>query len=272
MTSITATRSDSYAKEGGHWYTKTGKPMYEVPNASNPGTMRPTTIRDARKLDLVPSATTIMKLEAKPQLVNWLVQQGMLACLTLPRNPGEDDTQFIKRALDDSKQQVYKAAERGTFLHGLIEAYFKRDTVVASPEDMAWVKPAIDWIEENFQGYKWSAESSFAWAIGGNWYGGKRDLVGTHESGPPVVIDYKCKDFAKGSEKKLAYDEHVTQLAAYGDPLMNGNWQEFRAVNLFVSTKECGHFVPVEWEWSDIEDGQRAFECLANLWYVRNRL
>ena len=35
-----------------HWYSRDGRPAYEVESAK--GMMRPTTLRDARKLGLVP--------------------------------------------------------------------------------------------------------------------------------------------------------------------------------------------------------------------------
>ncbi len=270
MTSIKATGIRERTSEGGHWYTRDGKPMYEVPNASSGG-MRPTTIRDARKLGLVPSATTIMKGEAKPQLINWLVQQGMMACLTLPRLPGEDDTKFIERALDDSKQQVYKAAERGTYLHGLMESWLRNGNGPNVNEaDLCYVRPAVEYIYATFPGYTWDPESSFAWYDNqGQWYGGKRDLCGTHPTNRPVVVDYKMKEFlAKDTKKILAYDEHVTQLAAYGMPYM----REFTAVNIFVSRSECGTFTPVTWTQADIKSGWNAFQALLSLWYARNTL
>lgn len=271
MTSIKATGIKVFAEEGGHWYTKTGEPMYDVPNASKPGQKRPTTIRDARKLGLVPSATTIMKGEAKPQLTNWIRDQGMMACLTLPRLPGEDDTQFMKRALQDSDVQKNKAAERGTFLHGIMEAWLRDGHPPEMEEEhISWVRPAVEWIHANFEGYSWFPESSFAYQDeDGQWYGGKRDLCGEHPDKPPVIIDYKCKQFATGSEKKLAYIEHVTQLAAYGNP-----WRGLthRAVNVFVSTQDRGHFVPHEWSWDDVVKGKRAFKALTDLWNARNEL
>jgi hypothetical protein len=267
MTRIVATMSDRYAQDSGHWYTKTGQPMYEIVGAN--GKLRSTTLRDARKLDLIPSVSTILKLEAKPQLTAWLVKQGMLSCLTLPRLEGEDDTRFIERALADSKEQVHKAADRGTYLHGLMESYFKRDTIACTADDFPWVLPAIQWIEEKFPGYSWDPESSFSWQINGLWYGGKRDLIGTHPEKPPLVLDFKVKEFTRAQDSKvLAYDEHVTQLAAYGDPFEG----QFIAVNLFVSRSECGHFIPVTWSQSEIDSGRRAFAALLDLWYCRKGL
>jgi hypothetical protein len=48
--------------EGGHWYTRTGECCYEIKGAN--GKMRSVTLRDARKLGLVPGFSAISKMEA----------------------------------------------------------------------------------------------------------------------------------------------------------------------------------------------------------------
>ena len=57
------------ATEGGHWYTRTGEPCYEVPKKD--GGMRNTHVGDARKMNLVPSVTGITNQLDKPGLVKW---------------------------------------------------------------------------------------------------------------------------------------------------------------------------------------------------------
>jgi len=75
------------AAESTHWYTREGVPMYTV-EAKN-GNQRPTTLRDARALDLVPSVTTVLNVAAKPGLEAWKQRQLLLAALTLPRSEDE---------------------------------------------------------------------------------------------------------------------------------------------------------------------------------------
>ena len=58
----------TYLKESGHWYTRSGEPMYTV--KANNGQQRNTTLRDARKYDLVPSVTTIINVAAFTQCRN----------------------------------------------------------------------------------------------------------------------------------------------------------------------------------------------------------
>lgn len=254
---------NQWADSSGHWYSKTGEPRYRIVGKN--GKERNTTLRDARELDLVPSVSTILQLEAKPQLTNWLVTQGMLACLTLPRLADEDDQTFMSRAIKDSRQQASQAATRGTYLHGLLENSIRQHglgTPDGTEEDLGYIAPVIFWLRDHFGDYTWSVERSFACHLG---YGGKLDLTGVHPTKPSVVIDYKCKDFSD-PDKKLHYDEHVTQLAAYAYGL---GYINPRCVNLFISSTVPGLIVPVEWAADDIARGYKAFLALLSLWKCR---
>jgi len=269
VSAITVSRkSEDFASEGGHWYdATTGEPRYTIIGKN--GKERGTTLADARKGGLVPSVTTIAKVEAKPALTNWLVQQGMMACLTLPRVPGENDTDFMKRALEDSKQQTRAAAERGSYLHGLLEKSvpikcLHRDV---KHEDEDYVLPVLNWLQDNFFAYEWLAERSFsAQSLG---YGGKIDLHGICKGCPPIIIDYKCKDF-DDPKKKLAYDEHCSQLAAYAVGLGFG-YERVRLMNIFVSSTVPNLFVVKEWTQEEAALGWRAFRAMIDLWQARNK-
>ena len=61
------------ASESQHWYDRNGTPAYSV--IAKNGVPRPTTLRDARKLNLVPSVTTILNVAAKPALEAWKLNQ-----------------------------------------------------------------------------------------------------------------------------------------------------------------------------------------------------
>ena len=66
-----------HAKENGHWYDRSGNPAYTYINKK--GEEKPTTLREARKLNLVPSVTTIISCASAPQLVNWKIDQAILS-------------------------------------------------------------------------------------------------------------------------------------------------------------------------------------------------
>ena len=103
------------AAESVHWYKQDGGPQYTV--KAKDGSDRPTTLRDARKMDLVPSVSTVLKIAAKPGLEQWKLEQMLLAALTLPKAPDEPEKAYIARIVADSKETGKQAAEAGTRIH-----------------------------------------------------------------------------------------------------------------------------------------------------------
>ena len=198
MTTIIARAAESV-----HWYGQDGSPQYTV--KAKDGSDRPTTLRDARKMNLLPSVTTILKVAAKPGLDVWKNEQLLLAALTLPRIDGESEKSFIARVVADSKETGKRAAERGTRVHESIEAWFEGVRPVEHDE----IAKAFE--ESIFNHFKthpfqpWQTETSFASELG---YGGKVDL---HNE------DWVC-DF-KTTDKPLAAGQLV---------LENGNSLELK--------------------------------------------
>ena len=240
--------------ESGHWYHRDGSTAYEI--QSTKGGMRATTLRDARKLNLVPSVTNIIRVAAQPGLERWKQTQLIHSALTLPRITGESEDDFAKRVVLDAQEQARKAREKGSEIHGSIEHYFKGGNVSSEH------KPVIQAIEMEFAdlGLKgpWKAEKSFACDLG---YGGKLDL---HNG--DCVVDFKTK--ANWTDKdKVAYDEHAMQLAAYVRGL--GGNQDTRRINIFVSTEELGKVKSVEWD--DYDRDFQMFWLLLQYWQVSNR-
>src|SRR3990167_2562812 len=170
---------------GEHWYQQDGSPFYSIIGAN--GKERPVTLRDARKVNAVPSVTTVLSVLAKPALTTWMVKQGIMAALTLPRVEGEPEDSWIARIMGDSKEEAKAAAEEGTRIHDALEWAFKGQ---AYPSQYAPHVAARQ------------AEDYFCHASG---FGGKVDL---HSPSTGIVVDYKGKagDFSDG--KKLAYDQN----------------------------------------------------------------
>src|SRR5690606_19007491 len=191
--------------ESGHWYAQDGRPCYQ--QVTRGGALRGTDLRDARKLGLVPSVTTVLSVLAKPALETWKVKQGILAALTLPRDADEPDDVYLARVLTDSKQQAIAAAEEGTRIHDACECAVKGQPFQGKYQKH--VEGALAKLAELFPGVTdWVAEASFAHESG---YGGKVDL---HSPSTGIVADYKTTDEGAGSTKRFHWDQHY-QLAAY---------------------------------------------------------
>lgn len=249
-----------HAKESGHWYTREGDPAYTV--KSSKGEDRPTTLRDARKLDLVPSVTTILGVAAKPGLEIWKQNQVLLAALTLPRQEGESEQDWMERIIEDSKKQGREAAEFGTAIHAAIQAHFEGDSY--DPDFKNYVEGAVMAISSHFNDWEWISEKSFCHEIG---FGGKCDLhVPSSYRFEGFVVDIKTKDF--GPEDKVAgYDEHLLQLAAYR---MGLRIPTARCANVFVSRNHPGLAHVIEWSQEDLDRGWQMFVKLVEFWQLKN--
>lgn len=190
-----------HAAESTHWYARDGSPCYTV--KAKDGSDRPTTLRDARKLNLVPSVTSIIRCAAAPGLEVWKQNQVLMAALTLSRRHGESEEMYIARIVQDSKEQARKAADRGTAIHAAIQGHYEGEP----PSEEYWehVRGAVAAVDGWMKG-PWDAEKSFASALG---FGGKVDL-----SSPWAVADFKTKEFDSETDLKT-WDEHAMQLAAY---------------------------------------------------------
>ena len=248
------------ASESNHWYTQAGEAAYTV-TAKN-GEQRPTTLRDAKKMGLVPSVTTILKCAANPGLEAWKLNQMMLAALTLPRADGESEESFVSRVQADSKEQARKAAERGTEVHAAIEQFFD-GTIQA--DSLPYLEAVYKAVDKQFGDLKWCAEKSFASSFG---YGGKIDLHSMDGEG--VVIDFKTKEFTSESlEKAHGVDEHAMQPAAYR---MGLEIPKARCANVFVSVIEPGLVVVKEWTQEELDRGWKMFDALKTYWYAKSGL
>lgn len=239
--------------ESQHWYSRDGRPCYE--QRTKKGGLRPTDLRDARKLGYVPSVTGIIDVVAKPALENWKVEQGIMAALTLPRIAGESELDFLRRIKEDSKAQAKAASEEGTRIHDACECAFKghpyparyRLHVAAVQAEVARLFPDVtDWV----------AESSFAHVSG---FGGKVDL---HSPSTGIVVDYKGKDGDFSDGKKLAYDQHY-QLAAYNRGLL---LPPNVCANIFVSRTHPGKVASHVWKQAEVDEGWQVFEAALSVW------
>jgi len=255
---MTTNTAETFANSSGHWYAKDGSPAYTQPNKSKPGAERPTTIRDAKKLDLVPSVTTILNIAAKPQLERWKLNQVMMAALTLPQVPGESLAEFESRIWADANAQSIEARDRGTEIHGYIEAFYRDGKYESNP----YVVAVRSCLQEAFYVQDWLPEKSFASDIG---FGGKIDLYSDQ-----VIIDYKTKENNKFDFKKsMTYDENLMQLSAYRKGL---NLPDAKIANLYIGRdlQEDGTAL-VKLEIHEV-DYWPQFECLLNYWKLSKGL
>lgn len=193
-----------------HWYQSTPEgiiPCYEVTKAKGEGT-RPTTIADARKLGLLPSITTILKVINKPELQSWIVDNAINSALTLPIIDGEPPDAFKERVREDADRQSREAMNWGTRIHDAIEQYLMNGSM-PEPEVYDFVWPTIEWLLKNMESqaecevYVGSQELGFA---------GRLDLRCQLKLTGWTVCDFKSQRVRKAP---AFYPENALQLVAY---------------------------------------------------------
>lgn len=224
----------THIAESSHWYDAvTGEPCYEVPNKSKPGEFRPTTLRDAKQFNYVPSVTTVLQILDKPQLNKWKQEQMLLASLTMPWDKPKDQA-WIDAIIEDSKAQSIKAMDLGTQVHAAIQGSY--EGIEPLPEFKIYVEATKKAIDHEFGEKPWVAEKSFAHPLR---FGGKVDL-----SCPVCVLDFKTTSLNGEKLKKAGYDDHIMQLAAYRLGL---KLEKAYLCNVYISTTEPGEVYVKIW-------------------------
>lgn len=247
------------AAESLHWYYPDGSPAYEVPNADGSKMINPD-VRHARKLGLLPSVTTVMRIVAAPGLERWKREQFALSALTLTRLPNEPDERFLRRVDEDSRAWAGKRADEGTRLHTAIEQAFRGEPYDrAFADHVQLVQRKLEQLPLGFVG------------------------------------DFKSKDTLDGKlERDLFFDEHVMQLAAYARALTHvhnqlafetcvvgdgyaGRCDVHRMggpaaplVSIMVGIRPAAVVVKI-WEQTEAERGWLMFHHALKLWQLKNR-
>jgi len=244
-------------QENGHWYTKDGTPAYTTIGKTGE---RATTLRDARKLGLLPSSTGIIRQLSSAGLDSWKQQQVLLAALTLPRLPDEPEADWLSRVMQDSKSTGREAAERGTAIHAIIQGYFEQ---MYMPEKPAYLDGIDKALADAFGNQPWISEKSFGHPLG---FGGKVDLMAKpiNGQGTGFVVDFKTKE--TDLDKVDVYFEHEMQLAAYREGL---GMPTARSAIVFVNAL-TNQVRLIEIEQDRLQKGWECFEHLLRVYQIKN--
>lgn len=249
------TAAKIYSEEASHYYWPDGRSCHEVPYADPKKGVRPTTLRDAKKLGLLPSVTTLCKILDKPALTAWKVEQAVLTVLTSPRLPDEATDAFVKRVLQVDREQdaeASKARELGSFIHESIENALNGEDWISDVD--IYVRPVLEALKE------FGKSTKTEMIVVGNGYAGRVDCVFETDS-VITIIDFKTtKNLPKES-----YPEAKLQLSAYAAGLGNTGNKIIQTANIYISTTEAGKiaiFAHDDWQ----ETFRSAFVPLQKLW------
>lgn len=243
-----------------HWYSNDGRPMHTIVGAN--GKERPTTLRDARKLHLLPSVTSILKVWPKSALDAWKQTQLVLAALTLPKLPEEALDAFAARVVEDSKQQAIKAAEFGKSIHKAIEYYHAGGEDGVTTDNFAFLKTYIRWATDHVTNVKFAEKI----LVNQGFYAGTADLLADLD-GKPMLVDFKCRT-VKDPSKPPIYDTDAMQLAAYVQCLEHDCQQ---AASVVINAKEPSEPIVRIWSKEELDDAWMDFEACWGVWCRANK-
>lgn len=214
----------------GHWYDKDGEPRHKEGKDGGD-----TTLREARKLGLYPSVTTIGGILHKEGLVYWLQKQAAIAAIEMCKDVAEllevfDDDSAAQAIAKAKEEKVTAKADEGTVIHDMLEN-FHDDPFNVTGDDQRICYAILECIKENtglnlFEDF--IPEARFCDTEHG--YAGMCDLHTKPEVTTPWVLDYKTKD--KVNDKTTGYKDHGKQLAAYSHGL---RLPDARLGNIFIS-------------------------------------
>lgn len=241
-----------------HWYQRDGSPCHTMPKAKGDGE-RQTTLRDARKLGLLPSVTNVLGILDKPMLTEWKIKEALYASLSTPKDPQETPEYWAGRVMDTAHEQVEDAADLGSRVHKALEAVFKREDY--DPELEVFVAPVCAWIKE--KGLRVVAcERRVVNQSEG--YAGTVDVEFEYGQKGRGVLDYKTKR-TKPGQKIDSYPDQKMQTAAYASALFgHDSLGDVLAANVFISTTEPGRMEVIKHD--GIPAANDAFLAACELW------
>jgi hypothetical protein len=217
-----------------HWYTPDGQPAHEQFRKDDSGT-RPTTIRDAKALRLLPSVTSILGVFAKPGLETWKIKQAVAAAHEHPRQQAESLEYWTQRVMDAAFAQVEAAADLGSGIHNALDLALGGETFDAQYE--VYVRPVLDWLTKT--GIIFTARE-IVLLNHAEGYAGRVDALFSFGKAGIGIIDWKTRK-TKPGEKVTPYEGQGLQLAAYAAAHYGADaLPRVLAANIYISSTEPG--------------------------------
>lgn len=242
-----------------HFYTTEGLPMHRIVGAN--GKERDTNLRDAKKLGLFPSVSTIMSVASEEAIVNWTCEQIINAAWLHPYTGG-DIKEWKKEVRRLSKIKKEKAANEGTKIHKAMEYHFTEEYKGYSKEYHDICHAARQFLYDYFGDVDWVSELTFA----NDGYGGCVDLITSYDKG--IIIDFKTQA-TNDSKSFRFYNKYCMQLAAYRYGL---GLSKADCYIMKISSTAPGVFKLKKYSEEELQRQFKCFTHLKNYYYMYNKL
>ena len=249
-----------------HWYQC---------RSGSPEPQHDADLRVARKAQLYPSITTVLKDEFKNDFLDrWKTNELLLAAAASPRQPHDTDESYTQRIYDLSLDKAKTAADFGKEIHDAIENY----PSISSNESIApWISHFAKWYDSNVDHPLHREEILYDHALG---LAGRCDFIGRGKGpleGKVILPDWKTQNVKKdekGRKKPAFYDSWPRQLAFYASAYAKkaGTFPDLPiCISVVIDSNEpCEPFVKV-WEKEEILSGYEDVLIAAYRWFKKRK-
>lgn len=250
----------AYSSEQTRWYCPEKKEPVEMVPSAKGDKMVKTTIRQARKMGLLPSVTSILKVLSSYSLQNWIIENTIKTCIEYPfERSGSDEEvdSYINMIQAKANEYSNKTSEIGKDIHASVEKFFEDRMEPDDPVNAKIVSAIREWAE-GFGG-EIVIENGFASVEAG--YAGTPDIL-IHAQDMDVIGDLKTTSLEKF---KAPYDKWMLQLGAYRG--LTERSENLKLVQI-VADRDSGEVLIIEHE--DPLKWHQAFMSLFQIWCTLN--
>lgn len=248
-------------KSFARWYAVTGR-IAEWCRDTETGAVMRIGLEEAKRMFLLPSATTILKIDTDPcgvmgfspkdkGLEQWLVKQGADIQNALEKIPGESDQDRHARVIATYKAQSNARLSGGKAGHALFEALHRGEPIGKAPEEIrAALEGYAAWYGKTIRKALLVEEP----IVSRRGYAGTLDNSLETRDGRPILADTKIVDDGPKWQEK-AYSERGEQLAAYAAALYERGLKIADAWNILVN-KRTGEVRVHSWRDAAVKNGE----------------
>jgi hypothetical protein len=229
--------------------------------------MRSATLKDAKKLDGVPSPNTIMNVFAKPGLVRWsdnlLLEAAVQVGDRWDAYKSFSFEEWKADVLAAHKEAKEAAANEGTAIHAAIERALVDKTPITQVENPI-IRSALCWLWDSGIEVSGIEQYFVNHDLG---LGGMIDVVGA-ESGRPAIVDWKSTTTEGKSDEyiKRFWKEKAALIAAYA--MGNFGTLAVDCWNIYLSRDDPGRIVPHFFDIKQRRIGWKLFKSCYETWVI----
>jgi hypothetical protein len=248
----------NHGPKSNHWYNLDGTPCHTINGHK-------TTLRDARKLNLAPSVTSVLSIMAKDRVADWKVEEALKLAFSMTPAKGADFSVWAQAVLDASEAKQDATRDFGTKVHALFEHVLTTGKAPALFSPLCqgvegWVPHIHAWYYDNVELVYACEQSVVDVELG---YAGRFEAHIRHRTHGDVVLDCKTQG-VKG--KPRTYPEWCAQLAAYSARLNDPMRVPPGCLSVVIDSTKPGPLHEHLWTPDDVRAGWQVFTAALRLW------